>query len=103
MKHQISKTLSHFHNEYPESVILFKYGNRFVAYQDDAKHIAKPLNLTLEQSDGVAMVIIPVDSYIVSMQAITSDGTKVVTITHASQMYSLPDIDVLKAERDYDY
>lgn len=62
---------------YAEVILLFRMGDYFESYEDDAKTTARALNLTLCYDDIVPMTFVPVKSSEVYLKQLLQMGYRV--------------------------
>ena len=100
---RVQKAYSFYKNLYPIPIVMFRIGDNFCAYHNDAKRIIEALHLDQIQSDNE----IQVESGRISdfTRKCYEQGLTIRTISYRNNLgeYLVPDAEIIASDQKIDY
>lgn len=97
---------TYYHQKYPGSLIFYRLGNSYVAFQEDAERAAKILQMVVEPTrEGIPSLSIVHSQFLDTMELITMCGITFRSVIYRDDdgNYAIPDINRLQKEEEMDY
>ncbi|NDV64019.1 hypothetical protein [Bacteroides sp. 224] len=99
----------YYKEQYPNTVVLFRVGNNYEVYQEDAESVAKIIGLDIEKTEvsnsTFCKITFPVDKGLDFVSTLASHNviTKMVSQRNENGEFDIPDINQLKTDKENDY
>jgi DNA mismatch repair ATPase MutS len=103
------KAYCYYKEQYPNTVMLFRVGDNYEVYREDADKISKILGLDIENTtltqEAVTKVIFPVEKGYDYVSELTSHNliTKMISQRNQDGEFDVPDVDGIRTDRETDY
>lgn len=96
----------YFHQKYPGSLIFYRMGNSYVAFQEDAERAAKILQMVVTPTrEGISSLSIVRSQFLDAMELITMCGISFRGIAYRDDdgNFAIPDVKRIQEEEEMDY
>ena len=106
MNGKVNRAYAYYKAQYPASILLFRVGNFYEAYLDDAEKIRELLGSSqLKFAQHAQTVCLPSDNILECVSQIDGSGCKIRLIEYRNDAgeYVIPDVECLESEKEMDY
>lgn len=96
---------SYYKQQYPDTLIFFRVGDYYEAYQEDAATVGALLGMQALNEDDLIKIVVPVREIFdfVAVLATYNIITKLISRRDESGGFDIPDIDKIKYDQEIDY